>query len=213
MRVYDVTLPLSARLPSWPDDPAFSRQVVSSHAAGDEVEVSAIGLGSHTGTHIDAPRHLFPNGRTIDQLPFDSLMGEAWVCRLNPGLTAVTAQALESAEIPKEVRRLLLATGNGLLWNGNDWSFSSQFVALSKDAAEWVVARGINLLGIDYLSVDTFDSPGLPAHRTLLSHDVVVVEGLDMRDVPAGPYRLCCLPLRLEGADGAPARVVLIDTS
>ncbi len=208
MRLYDVTLPLSGQLPGWPGDPSFDLLPVASHAAGDEVQLSALHLGTHTGTHLDAPRHLFPTGDPVDCLPLDVLVGEAWVCQLPSHIPLVTAQLLEEAAIPDGTRRLLLGTGNALLLDHSPWTFSEQYVALSPDAADWVVGRGIALLGIDYLSVDPFNAPGLPAHRILLSHQVVVVESLDLRGVPEGPYHVYCLPLRLEGGDGAPARVL-----
>ncbi len=210
MKLYDVTLPLSPRLPAWPEDPEFELTPLSGGAeGGDELSVSALRMGTHTGTHLDAPRHLFRDGATVDQLPLDSLVGEAWLCQLPPKLPLVTARALEAASIPGDVRRLLLKTGNGAIWDRSPSVFSPQYVALSPDAADWIVRRGLALVGIDYLSVDPFDSDTLPAHRTLLSHGVVVVEGLDLRGVSQGRYQLHCLPLRLMAADGAPARVLL----
>ncbi|MHB0870738.1 MAG: cyclase family protein [Chloroflexota bacterium] len=210
MRIYDITLPISGALPVWPGDPVFEIVPVSSPAAGDEAAVSKLQMGSHSGTHLDAPSHLFPSAETVDRIPLESLVGDAWVSRLPMELSLVTGRSLEAAGIPEGTRRLLLSTANGGLWERSPWSFSEQYVALSPDAAEWVVARGIQMLGIDYLSVDPAGASGLPAHRTLLSRGVVVVEGLDLRRVPAGPYQLVCLPLRLEGADGAPVRVLLI---
>ncbi len=209
MKIYDVTLPLSRRLLPWPGDPSFELLPVASLEAGDEAAVSALRLGTHTGTHVDAPRHLFPQGITVDQLPLEALVGDAWLCRLPRELTMVTADALEKAAVPPGTRRLLLATANGALWDSSPWSFAAQFVALAPDAARWVVGRGIQLLGIDYLSVDPADAPGLPAHQILLSQGVILAEGLDLRQPPEGPYRLLCLPLKIEGADGSPARVLL----
>jgi arylformamidase len=210
MRIYDVSLPLSARLPTWPGDPEFEFTPIVGPSAPEQAQVSSLRLGTHSGTHIDAPRHLFPDGASVAQIPLGSLVGDAWVCRLPSDLPLVTARALEGASIPGGTRRLLLGTGNGLIWDRPYHAFTQKYVALSPDGADWIVARGIVLVGIDYLSVDPFDAPGLPAHRTLLGNGVVVIEGLDLRRVAAGHYRLCCLPLRIEGADGAPARVVLL---
>ncbi len=210
MKIYDVTLPVSPHLPVWPGDPIPEVNPISSIPAGDEFNVSALRLGSHTGTHVDAPRHLFAGGATVDQLPLETLIGEAWVCRLATSVRTVTAADLDRAGVPEGTRRLLLATGNGVLWDRLPWSFSEEYVALSADAAEWIVARGIVLLGIDYLSVDPAGTQEPAAHRILLSAGVVVVEGLDLRRVPEGSHRLACLPLKLAGGDGAPARVVLI---
>lgn len=212
-RIYDLTLPVSDRLPVWPGDPVPEVVPASSLSAGDGFNVSTLRLGSHTGTHVDAPRHLFPKGAPVDQLPLDVLIGEAWVCRLAPSVRGVTREVLEKAGIPEGTRRLLLATGNSALWDRSPWSFTPDFVALAGDGAEWVVTRGILLLGIDYLSVDPAQGGEPEAHRALLSQGIVVVEGLDLRRVPQGSYHLCCLPLRLVDGDGAPARVVILDRS
>lgn len=210
MRIYDVTLPLSADLPSWPGDPPFEMVPISSVAAGDEATVSRLQLGTHTGTHIDAPAHLQEGGTTVERIPLELLVGDAWVCRLPGELSLVTAEALEAAGIPEGTCRLLLSTANGDLWERSPGVLSEEYVALGPDAADWVVDRHIQLLGIDYLSIDPPGATSLPAHRGLLSHGVVVLEGLDLRQVPEGPYRLVCLPLRLCGAEGAPVRAILL---
>lgn len=208
--IYDVTLSISAGLPVWPGDPLPQLTPRSSLSEGDAYNLSMLHISTHTGTHVDAPRHVFQAGATVDQLPLEVLVGDAWVCYLPDSLRTVTRAALEAAAIPPETRRLLLRTANSELWDRSTGEFTPDYVALSEDAAHWVVARGVRLLGIDYLSVDPATSVDLVAHRTLLSHGVVVVESIDLRLVPAGAYRMCCLPLKLEGADGAPARVVLV---
>lgn len=210
MKIYDITLPISKDLPVWPGDPLPELVPVSSIAAGDGSNISAIRLGTHTGTHLDAPRHIFPEGAAVDQLPLEQLVGDAWVCRVPSSVRAVDAAVLERARIPKGTRRLLLRTANSERRGLSPQRFTPEYVALRPDAARWVIDRGIVLLGVDYLSVDLSDAPDLPAHRILLSHGVVVLEGIDLRRVRRGSYRLICLPLRLQGSDGAPARAILV---
>ncbi|MGI5837274.1 MAG: cyclase family protein [Chloroflexota bacterium] len=210
--IHDVTLPISTDLPVWPGDPKPRLDPVHSLAAGDSTQLSMLQLSTHTGTHLDAPRHLLAEGATVDQLAIDRLVGDAWLCRVPPALSLVDAGTLEEAGIPDGTRRLLLQTTNSGLWDRTPWTFFENYVALAPDGAQWIVDRGIELLGIDYLSIDPFDSEDLPAHRILLTNGVAVLEGLDLRDVePDRSYYLLCLPLKLLGVDGAPARVLLID--
>ena len=210
MKIFDITLPISKDLPVWPGDPLPELVPISSVAAGDGSNVSALRLGTHTGTHLDAPRHILPNGAPVDQLPLEQLVGDVWVCRVPASVRAVDAAALERARIPRETRRLLLRTANSEQWGLSPRRFTPDYVALRPDAARWVVDRRIALLGVDYLSVDLSDAPDLPAHRILLSEGVVVLEGIDLRRVSPGRYRLICLPLRLQDSDGAPARAILV---
>lgn len=210
--IHDVTLPISTALPIWPGDPPTRLDAVASLAAGDLAQVSLLQMGTHTGTHLDAPMHLLANGASVDRFPLERLLGSAWVCRVPPDVSLVDSDVLEMAGIPEGTRRLLLQTANSELWNRSPWAFVEDYVALAQDGAQWIVDHSIELLGIDYLSIDPFESEDLPAHRTLLTNGVVVLEGLDLRDiVPDRCYYLLCLPLSLLGADGAPARALLID--
>ncbi len=169
-------------------------------ANGDPYTLSELSLSAHAGTHVDAPRHLFPAGKTLDALPLETFVGEARVVELRG--PAVTAEALEAARIPLDTSRLLLKT------RADNQSPSSY---LTEDAARWIARRGARLVGIDSISVDPEGSEDLPAHRILLGADIAIIEGLDLSAVNPGPYILACLPLKLRDADGAPARVVLIE--
>ena len=206
-KLYDLTLPVSASLPVWPGDPPFQIESLSSTAAGDEFNVSAVHLGTHTGTHVDAPRHMGLDLPGVDQLPPDILLGDAWACRFPPTVRALTAESLEVATIPATASRLLLATSNSAQWDAPAPEFNFDFVALTPDGADWLVSHGIRLVGIDYLSIGPDGPDGLYVHRRLLDSGIVVIEGLDLRRLPEGWCRLYCLPLKLEAADGAPARV------
>lgn len=210
MIYYDVTVPISGSIPVWPGDPPVQVDWSARMAHGDRLNLSRLRLGSHTGTHVDAPYHFVDDGMTIDQLPVELLVGPAYVATLEDlaGMT-VGAEDLARAQVPPGVVRLLLKTRNSAFWQERSAVFRSEYVHVGLDAARWVVERGIRLLGIDYLSVEALAVSDHVVHRTLLGAGVIVVEGLDLRQVPAGPCQLVCLPLKLEGGDGAPARVLV----
>jgi arylformamidase len=205
MPLLDVSLPLDARLPIWPSNPAFDLTPVKQIAAGGSSNVSRLTLGTHTGTHIDAPRHMIEGAPTLDQLPLDALIGPARVVAVE------TDRAIEARHVDGDAlqgsTRILFKTKNSTFWG--DPTFRSDFVFLSEAAARALVDAGVRLVGIDYLSIEEYRKPGAPAHKTLLSAGVVIVEGLDLSSAEPGPYDVYCLPLRVAGADGAPARVLL----
>lgn len=205
-RLIDVSLPVSADLPVWPGDPAISVEPAKRIARGDAANVSLLSLGNHTGTHVDPPSHFIEGGRSIDQLDPLALLGPAWVIELADARGEVSAADLESAGIPRGAERLLIKTPNsGTLGPGK--SFRENFACLSVGAAGWCVDRGLLLVGVDYLSIERRDAPKEhPVHRALLAAGVVIVEGLDLSQVPAGAGELMCLPLLVAGGDGAPAR-------
>jgi arylformamidase len=175
--------------------------------AGDEVNLSRLDCDVHTGTHIDAPRHFLIEGATVDQLPLETLIGEAWVAHV-PDAEDVSARTLDDLDLPRQARRLLLRTRNSEWRASGETAFREDYAALTRDAAEWVVHRRIRLVGIDYLSIQRYRDPP-DTHRILLRAGVVIVEGLNLAGIPGGRYELICLPLRLVGAEGAPARAAL----
>jgi arylformamidase len=171
---------------------------------GDGARVSRITLGDHSGTHLDTPAHMLENGSTLDDIPLALLIGRALVADLR-GCAEIGLRELEGLPLAGE-ERLLLRTDNSLLWAKPD--FCPDFVALTAEGAEYLLSKGIRLVGIDYLSIESFHGDGT-VHRTLLGNGVVILEGLDLADVPAGLYELVCLPLRIAGGAGAPARALL----
>lgn len=207
--IYDITFTISPDFPVWPGDPAIRLEQIASMDAGEIANVSRLDAGVHVGTHVDAPHHFLNDGRTVEDLPLDVLTGPCRVVTLPDELEHVSAAALEAAGIPAGTERLLLRTRNRHLWAESPQAFRRDFAAITADGAEWLVAHGVRLVGVDYLSVAPFDAP-VPTHRILLGAGVVVVEGLDLAAVPAGEYTLYCLPLKLKGADGAPARAILV---
>jgi len=176
-------------------------------AKGDIANGSQMETDVHIGTHIDAPWHSIPNGATIEQLSLDVLIGPAYVLKL-PDVSEITASILQKAGVPKNTERLLFHTRNSSIWNSNDQEFRKDFVALTKDGAEWIAKNRIKLVGIDYLSIQQF-SEDMETHNIMLKEGIVVVEGLNLSGVEEGVYELICLPLRIVGAEGSPARAVL----
>lgn len=174
---------------------------------GDAVNDSTLVCGVHTGTHVDAPLHFLADGADVTHLSLDVLIGPAIVAAL-PAVEAITAHDLEALDLPVDTQRLLLRTRNSEGWQRGDRIFRTNFVALTTDAAHWIVARGIRLIGVDYLSVQRFrDNP--QTHIALLEAEIVIVEGLNLAQIEPGNYELICLPLKLAGAEGSPARAVL----
>jgi arylformamidase len=205
MLLYDVTRPLSPALPVYPGDPVVELTPIAQCAWGDGANVTRLVLSSHTGTHIDAPRHFFDTETTVDNLDLQVLIGLARVIDV-PCVSHITMEDLHAYKL-QGVTRVLFKTPNGLLWDRP--GFQTSYHALTPEAAEWLVSCGVQLIGIDYLSVDPYEAEDFPVHRELLGAGVVIVEGLDLRAVPPGDYELYALPLLLQDGDGAPARVLL----
>ncbi len=208
MRTYDITLTISPKLPTWPGDPGVELERVEKIEAGSNANVSRIDMGVHTGTHVDAPYHFLQEGSTVDQLDLSMLAGRAYVLHL-PEVDLITAAVLDAAQIPPRTRRVLFKTRNSDYWANDDLGFQEDFVGLSEDGAEYLVQRGVKLVGMDYLSIAPYKQ-SRPTHEILLSAGVVIVEGLDLREVSQGRYTIYCLPLKLAHSDGAPARAILI---
>jgi arylformamidase len=211
MRIYDVTVPIAETMPVWPGDPRVRIERVASISHGDPANVSRLHLGSHTGTHVDAPRHFVPQGLTVDRLPLELLVGPALVLDVEPEEgPSISVLDLASLNFPRDTTRILLRTRNSLLWESRQVEFERSYVHLNSQAADWLVRRGIRLVGLDYLSVEALEADGHPVHHTLLGAGVVIIEGLDLSKAPVGPCQLICLPLKIEDGDGAPARVLLV---
>ena len=207
--LYDISLPLSPDLPIWPGDSPLSLIQTMSMDTGADANVSRLEAGVHSGTHVDAPHHFLNDGRTVETLPLDALVGPAYVLRIADDVSLITAEVLSRASIPEGTTRLLLRTRNSRWWQRGDKTFHEDFVAVTADGAAWMVAHDIRLVGVDYLSVAPYDD-GVPTHRILLEAGIVIIEGCDLSRVPQGEYDLYCLPLKLVGAEGAPARTILI---
>lgn len=205
--VLDISTPLDARTPVWPGSPGFASSAHLSLAAGDVANATLIEMDVHCGTHVDAPRHFVEGGASLDVLGLGPLVGPAWVADA-VGHSALDAAVLEALDIPPATTRLLLQTDNSS--GPRETPFREDYVALTADAAQWVVDRGLELVGIDYLSIQRFRDPP-DTHQILLGAGTVILEGLDLGDVRAGPWTLMCLPLRLVNTEAAPARALLLE--
>jgi arylformamidase len=204
-KIYDVSVPLSDETPTYPGDPRVQIAPVQRIANGDACNVSTVALGAHAGTHVDAPYHMLADGGTVDQLPLEILLGKARVVEIG-ARERVMREDLETLDLRADLRVLFKTRMSGQM---RVPEFQEDYVYLTADAASYLVQAGLKLVGIDYLSVDRFGSADYPAHQTLLEAGVIVVEGLDLSEVGPGDYDMICLPLRIAGGDGAPARVVL----
>jgi arylformamidase len=209
-RIIDVTLPISPALPVWPGDPAIDIQPLLRIADGGGCNTTRIAFPTHCGTHVDPPKHFFDNGPTLSDLPLDRWVGPCQVVRIPDEVVRIEPTHLQAAGIDRATTRLLLKTGNSTRWDTRPHAFQSGYAALTRDAARWVVERGIALIGIDYLSFELDDDADHLTHKIILGAGVVAIEALDLRAVEPGFYDLVCLPLKLEGGDGAPARVILL---
>jgi len=205
MKLIDVSVPLDTDLPNYPGNTPFALEAVKRIARGDSSNVSSLHLSAHAGTHVDAPRHFFDNGAGTESLPLEMLIGRARLVEVT-SRKGVAAEDLASLDLAEDVR-LLIKTANSRLWGSAE--FHRDYVGVTESGARHLVEHGIKVVGVDYLSVECFKQPGAPAHHTLLGAGVIVIEGLNLRDVEPGVYEMICLPLRVVASDGAPARVVL----
>jgi arylformamidase len=211
MKLYDVSVTVQEGMPVSPRDPKVTLSLARSIARGNSANVTRIDMGAHTGTHIDAPFHFDPDGCGVDQLPLGVLVGPCRVFDLTMIPGHIDRPALARCDL-RGVTRALFKTCNSHRWARGERTFDQNFVAVTADGATELVARGVKLVGVDYLSVEPSGSKEHPVHHILLRANVVIIETLDLHDVPAGDYELIALPLKLCGADGAPARVILRGT-
>ena len=208
MKIIDITVPICPDTPTWPGSHEFNLHWSKRLDDGDECNNSHIECDTHTGTHVDAPFHFLKSGATVEKLSLDILIGPAIVAYF-PEVNKITADVLKNLEVPAGTQRLLLRTRNSELWAKEITHFKKNFVSLTPDAAHWIVNHGIRLIGIDYLSVGSYED-GIMTHRILLEAGVIILETLNLYNTEAGEYELICLPLKVLGAEGAPARAVLI---
>ena len=205
-RLVDVSVLLAPGLAAYPGNPPFEITPVKRIAAGDSSNNSRLVMGTHTGTHVDAPRHFFDGGPGTDALALDLLIGRARVVDL-PVRGGITEVHLAEAGLRHDLR-VLIRTPNSALWNTTD-GFHTDYTYLTEGGAKYLVDQGVKLVGVDYLSVEQFKKAGAPAHHVLLGSGVIIIEGLNLSDAEAGQYDMYCLPLKVKDGDGAPARVVL----
>lgn len=205
-RLIDVSVLLRPGIPTYPGNQPFEFEPVKRISQGASSNVSKVVMGTHSGTHVDAPKHFFDDKPGVDALPLDLLIGRTRVIdvRVRGGITEAH---LSSAGLREDLR-VLLRTPNSGLWKTHD-GFHEDYTYLAESGARYLVAQGVKVVGIDYLSVEQFHKAGAPAHHALLGNGVIIIEALDLSEAEPGQYEMYCLPLSIQGSDGAPARVVL----
>jgi arylformamidase len=202
----DISVPLYSGMVHWPDNPPVRIQRVQDLALGDAANVSKIEMGAHTGTHMDGPRHFLADGAGIDDMPLDATIGPARVIPITHPQAILPAE-LEAHNLQAGERVLFHTQNSERCWK--DDRFVEDFVYISAAAAQFLVERQVRTIGIDYLSVGGYVHDGVETHQILLSAGIWLIEGLNLSAVKPGAYELVCLPLRVAGADGAPARAIL----
>lgn len=208
MRIFDITVPICDAVPIYGGDPKAGVDAFLSMADGAAANVSRMCFGVHTGTHVDAPNHFIEGSRRVDQIDLEKLIGKCSVIEIAENEMAIGPEHLGDL---KGVERILFKTRNSAFWNTPEDGFRTDFAYITPEAARVLADSGVRLVGIDYLSVEKFGSTDFATHITLLEQEIVILEGIDLRAVPAGDYELICLPLKYIGGhgDGAPARTIL----
>jgi arylformamidase len=202
----DISVPVRNGMVHWPGDPAFHIERALDQKKGDPATVSKMTLGVHTGTHMDAPLHFIPNARTIDQMPLEATVGRARVIEIRDPVSIKREELLDHSISAGE--RILFKTANSdHVWSSDQ--FNENFVFITQDAAQFLAERRILCVGVDYLSVGGFHIDGPETHHALLGAGIWIIEGLNLKGVAPGEYELACLPLKLAGSEGAPARAIL----
>ena len=202
----DISLSIESGMVHWPGDPVASVRQVKHLDRGDEYTMTAFAMSAHTGTHMDAPSHFFRGGATIDTIPPDAVVGPARVIEVR-ARDAIRPVHLERHRIRAGERLLFKTRNSARCWKTG--RFVEDFVYISAEAAHWLAARRVRTVGVDYLSVGGFREDGAETHRTLLGAGIWLVEGLHLSQIAPGRYDMVCLPLKIGGGDGAPARVAL----
>jgi arylformamidase len=210
MRIYDVSVPISESTPTYPGDPGIEINSWAAIEGGDAANVTLLHMGAHTGTHVDAPAHFLKGASRVEAMPLDVLVGPARVLEIPEDAPLINSSHFSVNEL-KGATRVLFKTRNSRFWADTAGGFRTDYTYIAPDAARLLVESGVRLVGIDYLSVEAFKPERFDTHQVLLSSGVVIVEGLDLREITAGVYELVCLPLKIAGGlgDGAPARAIL----
>ena len=208
MEIIDITVPISDEIPVWPGDPIVELGWSSSIGPNSHTNITQISMGAHTGTHIDMPLHFIPGGDNLDDLDLQKVLGEAEVVAVPESFHSISGAFLQTlGEL--SCKRILFKTRNSRYWQEKDRVFHKDFVALEENAAIYLVEHGIEMVGIDYLSIAPYGN-GSPVHLALLKAGVVILEGANLWAVEPGVYQLVCLPIKLQGREGAPVRAILI---
>jgi arylformamidase len=202
----DISIPLKSGMVHWPGDPEVRIERVLDIERGDHCNVSSIAIGSHTGTHMDPPFHYVRGGVSLDAMPFEATIGPARVIAIEDPESVKPAE-LARHDIGRDERILLKTRNSSRCWETD--AFLEDFVYISLAGARYLAERGIRAVGVDYLSVGGYRADGDAIHHALLDAGIWIIEGLNLASVEPGAYELICLPMRIQQADGAPARAIL----
>ena len=213
MKMYDISVPIRPSIMVWPGDPAVVLNPLSAISTGEHANVTEIKMSAHTGTHIDAPKHFIDNGKAVDQIPLWKLIGRTLVMEIDEDIDGITDLVLAThpaKDLLFTVTKVLFKTRNSGLWRTSPSTFQADYVGIDASGAEFLAQLDLDLIGVDYLSVAPYEATSEP-HLAFLSKEIVLLEGINLEQVQGGIYDLFCLPLNIEGCDGAPARAVLIE--
>ena len=202
----DVSATIKSGMVHWPSDPSVTIKRTKDMDHGGRCNVSHLSMGSHTGTHMDAPLHFLKEGKSLDQMPLDATVGEARIIEIKDP-ESIKPEELKQYKIRRGERILFKTKNSEHSWNSDE--FDKDFVYISKEAARYLAKIRIQTVGVDYLSVGGFYKDGLETHQALLGAGIWIIEGLNLSKVKAGRYQLICLPLKILNSDGAPARAVV----
>ncbi len=205
----DISLPIFPGMVTYPRDPTICFKDAKDIGCGDAANITEISIGSHTGTHFDTPFHILNQGFKSDGIPLDKCYGPAQVIEIPAQIQAIDKTVLAAFDL-QQSKRLLLKTRNSAFWQANTPSFREDYAALTEDGAEYLVQLGIELVGIDYISIELYGTSGLKAHKALLNRNILILEGINLAQVDPGIYTLMAFPLKYQGLDGAPARAILL---
>jgi len=208
MEIIDITLPLSPNTPVWDGDQGISIQQTVFKGETSDFNISRVEMGVHAGTHIDSPFHLFNAGYTVDEIPLEVLIGQATILEISSSWEVINSEALLTSGFKPGIERLILKTRNTEFWIRDPYGFHADYIGINSDGAEFLVNQGLKLIGIDYFSASPVSDLVSP-HEILLDAGVVILENAYLVDVELGEYECLCLPLKLQGTDGAPVRAVL----
>lgn len=212
MKIYDISIPITNGMVTWPGDPPVELSYISEIKKGDEANISYLEMCVHTGTHIDAPKHFIDGGKTIESILMDKLIGEVLVVDINADVDVITAEVLQShpkIDAIKKSKKILFHTRNSNYWSSSADKFYTNYVGIDASGAKYLTELAIDLVGVDYLSVAPFIDT-LEPHQIFLSNEVVLLEGINLTSIEEGYYQLTCLPLNIPDCDGAPARAILM---
>jgi len=204
-KYYDITLNISGNLATFPGDPCYQAEQVYSLEDGSHFRLNKLFLGNHTGTHIDFPSHVIKDGKTSSDFSIESLIGTGLIIEVPEQDSSVTKDFIKNLPILKN-DFVFFKTANSRI--SKYAPFTEKYVYIESDAAEELLMKGVKIVGIDYMSVDKYESEDLPVHQCLLSNDVLIVEGLDLNNVPVGRCKIYIMPIKINDMDGLPARVI-----